>query len=357
MKRLIKLLLLITILSGLIYISYKLINKNIENKEKNIIFEKDITQDIIPEKKINEITISAIGDCTIGQDDRFAYHKSFNETFDKNNKDYGYFFEKTKNIFENDDLTLANLETTFTTYNEKQPKGYNFKANPEFINVFLKGGVDAVDVANNHTFDYKEQGFNDTIDTLNKNKLPYYGYDHYEILTIKDIRIGLAGLTYIDNDKEKDVKENIDKAIKYFKDNNTDLIIISFHWGIEYEIRQNNTQENIGKYAIDNGADLILGHSPHILQGIEKYKDKYIVYSLGNFVFGGNQNPKDKDTMIFQQTFRFENNSIKESSIKIIPSSVSGKTDVNNYQPIILEGTEKERVLKKILDMSINIDY
>ena len=360
MRRIFNLIVIIFVLLCLFFIGRFLIVKfnlfQSKNTESSYV-QTPIIEEVLPKKEIKEITISAIGDCTIGQDDRFAYHKSFQEIFDMNNKDYSYFFAKTKHIFENDDLTLANLETTLTNAKIKQVKGYNFKADPSFVQVFTTGGIDAVDIANNHTFDYKEEGFNETIKTLNENKLPYYGYDHYEILNIKDIKIGLAGLTYIDDDTEQQVKKNIDNAIKYFKENNTNLIIISFHWGIEYEELQNEEQKAIGRYAVDNGADLIIGHSPHILQGIEKYKNKYIVYSLANFVFGGNQNPRDKDTMIFQQTFKFEGNNNIENSIKIIPASMSGVDNVNNYQPVILDGKEKERVLKKILDLSENIDY
>ena len=114
-------------------------------------------------------------------------------------------------------------------------------------------------------------------------------------------------------------------------------------------------QENIARYAIDNGADLVLGHHPHVLQGIENYKGKYIVYSLGNFVFGGNKNPSDKDTMIFRETFTFQEGKLMDTKYEIIPCSLSSRTDLNDYQPTLLEGEEKTRVLKKVFENSTNI--
>jgi len=97
----------------------------------------------------------------------------------------------------------------------------------------------------------------------------------------------------------------------------------------------------------------VVGHHPHVLQGIEKYNGKYIVYSLANFCFGGNSNPSDKDTMIFQQTFTIQNQEVeKDDNIQIIPCSVSSESGYNNYQPTPAEGEEKDRIQEKIDQLS-----
>ena len=97
----------------------------------------------------------------------------------------------------------------------------------------------------------------------------------------------------------------------------------------------------------------MLGHHPHVLQGIEVYNGKNIVYSLGNFCFGGNSNPADKDTMIFQQTFTVENGELAADNVtNIIPCSVSSESGYNNYQPTPLEGDEAERVRGRIEEYS-----
>ena len=111
-------------------------------------------------------------------------------------------------------------------------------------------------------------------------------------------------------------------------------------------------------YMIDNGVDLVLGSHPHVLQGIEKYRGRYILYSMGNFCFGGNTDPADKDSMIFQQTFTFVNGELQQDdNIKIIPASVSGVSWCNNYQPVVLEGAEKQRVMEKIMRYSSGFEY
>ncbi|MFR5582577.1 MAG: CapA family protein [[Clostridium] scindens] len=137
------------------------------------------------------------------------------------------------------------------------------------------------------------------------------------------------------------------------KEAGAQLIIVNFHWGIEREYLPNDTQKKLAHLAIDEGADLVIGHHPHVLQGVEKYKDKYIAYSLGNFCFGGNSNPEDKDTMIFQQTFTFKKGVVqKNDDIQMIPCSLSSATGYNDYCPTPLEGDSKQRVLDKIEEYS-----
>jgi len=303
-----------------------------------------------------DILISAVGDCTIGTDSNFGYQNSFIDVLNKNNNDYSYFFSKTIDIFKNDDLSIANMEGTFTTSNNKVEKVFNFKGEKEYAKVFTSGSIEAVNLANNHTYDFGEQGYKDTLDALEKENIKYFGYDNYYIYEVKDIKIGLAGITYFDNDTEEKTKNKTDKAINYFKEKKVDLIFISYHWGIEKTETQNTEQELMGRYAIDKGADLVIGHGPHWIQGIEEYKGKYIIYSLANFVFGGNKNPTVKDTFIFQEKFHYENNKLKETSITLYPAKVSGLNNTNDYRPVLLDGEEKERVLNKIL-VNSNINY
>lgn len=341
--------LLIILISSIAFKMYQ--SKNIDKKEKEI---HNIPIETLPDNKIQTVKITAAGDCTIGWDTKFAYEGRFDQVFKKNNSNYGYFFANVKDLFEKDDLTIVNLEGTFTNYTVKREKMWNFSAPPDYVNILLQGNIDIVSFANNHTHDYGEQGYIDTIKTLDDASLPYYGYDKFLIKEVNEIKIGFFGLLDIYGQKF----EEVNKAIKYLKDNNCDLIIASMHWGIEKDYKQSKEQEKMGHYLIDNGVDLVIGHHPHVIQGIEKYKGKYIIYSLANFSFGGNQNPKDKDTLIYQQTFTFYNNKLEEDdNIKIIPASVSSVKSPNNYQPTILEGEEKDRVLNKILTYSSGFNY
>ena len=319
--------------------------ESIYNKKLDLLEETPITKDIV---------ISVVGDCTLGTDPNFGYERTFTDIFDQTGGDYSYFFSGVYDILSKDDLTIANLETTFTDATIKADKKFNFKGPASYAKILKEGSVEAVNIANNHIYDYLEKGYTDTKETLSKEEILYFGYNDYCIYEINGIRVGLAGF---EGWNEQKTKDNTKKAIDYFKDQKTNIIIITYHWGTEYEYKQNTTQENIAKYAIDNGADMIIGHHPHILQGIECYKGKYIFYSLGNFVFGGNKNPKDKDTLIAQLTFHLENNKMTETNLNLIPCSLSSETERNDYKPIVLEGNEKERVLKKIIHSSTNFDY
>lgn len=298
--------------------------------------------------------ITAVGDCTIGWDTKFGRGNRFDTVFEKNNKDYSYFFRLVKNIFEDDDITYANFEGTLTNETVKHEKKFNFKATPDFVKVLKEANIEVVGLANNHSYDYGDTGTNETIETLKNNDVDYFGRDIYLIKEINGIKVGFFGLIDIVGRKYND----IDKAISYLKGQNCDLIIAAIHWGDEGSYAQNSAQIKEGHYMIDNGVDLVIGTHPHVIQGIEKYKDKYIVYSLANFVFGGNPNPKDKDTFIYQQTFTFVNGKlINNDNINVIPTSISSIKKNNNYQPMVVTDERKERILDKIRKHSINVNF
>ena len=327
------------------------VKDNIEDKEVKI--ENAVTnmpsknEDLSPVEEIKTITISAAGDCTLGTDESFGYSGSFMEEFEKQNRNYGYFFENAREIFANDDLTIVNLETTLTNATKKAEKKFRFKGLPEFTEIIKMGNIEAVNIANNHTMDYLEQGYNDTIENLKKADIGFFGNNHKYVTTIKDIKIGLLGYNGWSN--SENVKKQIKNDIESLKADGCQLVIVSFHWGIERKNYPNSVQKDLGRFTIDSGADLVLGHHPHVIQGIENYKGKYIVYSLANFCFGGNRNPSDKDTFIFQQTFEFKNGEKTDSDkINIIPCSVSSVKHRNNYQPTPVEGDEAKRILQRI---------
>ncbi|MDD2212070.1 MAG: CapA family protein [Clostridia bacterium] len=315
------------------------------------------------DEKVTTLVISAIGDCVIGADTRFKYQGSFFDEFKKQNERYGYFFSGVKNILENDDLTIANLENALTDYNQKpdkshQDRAFFFKGPPRFANILKEGSIEAVNLANNHSFDYLEKGFSDTKASLMKTGINYFGYEDKAIIAIKGREIGLLGYnTYGPLEKGLDLsvlKQQIQNDLSEIKES-ADLIIVSFHWGEEYSdvIPE---QKLLGRYAIDRGADLVLGHHPHVIQEIENYNGKYIVYSLGNFVYGGNRNPPDQDTFIFQQAFEFKGDQITKSEIKLIPCLISSVQHRNDYQPTIAKGEDAERIYNraKIIHNRIN---
>ncbi|MFC4025267.1 CapA family protein [Oceanobacillus longus] len=300
----------------------------------------------------NTVTISAAGDVTIGSDDSFGYDGTFHHEADVSGLDH--FGKNVAPIFEADDLTIVNLETTLTTSLNKAEKTFRFAGKPSYTEILSLSSVEAVNLANNHTFDYLEKGYEDTVTNLNTYQIDSFGYDKYFLKKINDITIGALGYNGWNDTSE--VRQQMEKDIASLKEQGAQIVIANFHWGDERHYHPNATQQSLGRFAIDAGADLVLGHHPHVVQGIEEYKSKYIVYSLGNFMFGGNRNPDDKDTFIFQQTFHFGFDELTDQKdIKIIPTSISSVTNRNNYQPTPLEGKEAERVLNKIVTLSEEI--
>ena len=295
------------------------------------------------------ISISAVGDCTLGVDVNYGGSTSFESEMKNLNYNYSHFLKNVKPFFENDDLTIVNFEGTLSKRGARRDKEYAFRGNPEYVKVLTSASVEAVNLANNHTYDYGESAFFDTKTTMTENGIIWFEGQNYAVAEIKGIKVGLVGsnaLTYAG-------KTQFPKIIAKAKEEGAELIIASFHWGEEGATVPNDAQIKMAHTAIDNGADLVIGHHPHVLQGIEKYNGKYILYSLGNFCFGGHKNPSDKDTMIFNQVFQFKDGELTDYDYaKVIPCSISSVSERNNYQPIPLIGDEFERLRNKIIERS-----
>ena len=302
---------------------------------------------VTPEPAMDPVslTISVVGDCTLGTDEYFDYDTSLNAYYENYGADY--FMANVKSIFSKDDLTIANFEGTLTESTEREDKQFAFKAPASYANILTAGSVEAVNTANNHSHDYGEESFNDTLKALDTANILHFGYDETAVTEVKGVKVGLVGIYELNDHlgREEQLKQNIAKV----KQDGAQLIVVIFHWGNEKEEVPDENQKTLGHLAIDEGADLVCGHHPHVLQGIEEYKGKNIVYSLGNFCFGGNAYPSDMDTIIFQQTFTIDQNGVKDDNVtNIIPCSISSDSDYNNYQPTPAEGEEATRIMQKI---------
>ncbi|MEH7438973.1 CapA family protein [Neobacillus drentensis] len=299
------------------------------------------------------IKISAAGDFTLGTDESFTYSDSFVKTASANG--LPYFVKGLNDIFKNDDLTTVNLETTLTNATQKAQKTFRFKGDPSYAQILELGGIEAVNLANNHIHDYLDKGYTDTINTLKNQKIGYFGYDHQFITTVKGVKIGAIG--YEGWNDTPDVRNRTAQDIKNLRNQGVQIILVHYHWGNEGHYVPEGSQKSLAHFTIDSGADLVLGHHPHVVQGIEEYKGKFIVYSLGNFMFGGNRNPRDKDTFVFQQTFHLKNGVLTDQKeINVVPFSISSVSSRNNYQPTLLTGAEHDRVKNKIIDASNKIN-
>ena len=325
-------------------------NASAKSQDETSASDADLTP--TPTMAPVSLTVSVVGDCTLGTDENFDYDTSLNAYYENYGADY--FFSNVKSIFFADDLTIANFEGTLTDSEDREDKEYAFKAPAEYAGILTSGSVEAVNTANNHSHDYGNQGYEDTISALDSAGILNFGYDKTLVTEVKGIKVGLVGIYELKDHLER--KEQLKQNIAKVKAEGAQITIVIFHWGNEKEEVPDSNQTTLAHLAIDEGADLVCGHHPHVLQGIEEYKGKNIVYSLGNFCFGGNQYPSDMDTMIFQQTFTVDQNGVKADNVtNIIPCSVSSDSDYNNYQPTPAEGDEAARILNKIQERTAMI--
>lgn len=305
-----------------------------------------------PEVQETTITISAAGDCTLGTDEGFNYKRSFKGKYDAV-QDPAYFFQNVQPVFAQDDLTIVNMEGTLTEETTREPKQFAFKGDAEYAKILTAGAVEAANLANNHSFDYGKKSYEDTITALEAEGISSFGYERTAVMDIKGVKVGLAGVYELA--EHIDCKQDLLDNIASLKEQGAQIIIVSFHWGQEKENVPSDVQVELAHAAVDNGADLVLGHHPHVLQGIEEYKGKNIVYSLGNFCFGGNSAPSDMDTMIFQQTFTVKDGKLQEDNVtNILPCKISSAYEegYNNYQPILAEWEQKEKIFERLSEYS-----
>lgn len=301
-----------------------------------------------------EIVISLVGDCTIGYDVSFGIDGSLPGILLEQGNDYSYLFKNVAPFFRTDNITVANLETTFTTATTRVPKAFNFKGAPEYAQALVSGSIEAVNLANNHIYDYAEVGFRDTVSSLERCGVNYFGENYIFVTTLKDIRMAFLGYIgfYADDRLLGTIKSDIEK-LKQEKC----FVVTQFHWGDEGSYYPEETQQYLAHFAIDCGADLVVGHHPHVIQGLETYKGRLIAYSLGNFCFGGNFNPYDKDTFILQTKLRFTENRLVGYDARVLPCRISSRSDWNDYCPTPLNGSEKTDLLVKLNHLSPHVEF
>ncbi|MDY2770880.1 MAG: CapA family protein [Eubacteriales bacterium] len=293
------------------------------------------------------LVITAVGDCTLGGDAQKggSNEKFFQKFVDKYG--YEYFLKNVKSIFENDDITIVNLEGPLTSEKKHRSGRFIFRGAPDHVNILTCASVEVCNVANNHALDFLEAGFQETLKTLDEAGIGASGYDVEYYMDIKGITVGFVGYSYREN-KADQMIAGAKKARK-----KCDLLIVSVHGGEENNYKMTSFMRTTTKKLVDVGADLVLCHHPHVYGPILTYNGKYIVGSLGNFCFGGNYIPKDKDTQIFQQTFLiYPDGTIEDGGINLIPCSVSSEKAHNNFQPTPLEGKEAEKLFNKFMKLS-----
>ena len=288
------------------------------------------------------IDLSIVGDCLLATHKGQTYSGSFSSY--AASQPSSYFFEKVLDIFSADDFTLVNLENVLTDrpLAEREKDGdvaYWFKAPAANARILSDNSVEAVSLANNHTGDYGAAGKKDTAAAVEAAGLAYGTNDKTIYLEKNGFVIAVICHGLWSEGQASQVVGRIKEASE-----NSDYQIVFYHGGKEGVHTPEAWKVRASRRLVDAGADLVIGNHPHVLQPMEVYKGVNIVYSLGNFCFGGNRKPENR-TVIYQVSLTVEDGVLSEEHASLIPCYVfTGKT--NNWQPApITDETIKQKVL------------
>ena len=295
-------------------------------------------------------TVTVAGDTTLGSTDEL---RKRDDCFERvaEEKGYGWFFSGLTELFGTDDLTLINFEGTLTEQTQKKEKKYNFKGPAEYTDILTLGSVEAVTIANNHTLDYGEAGRDETIANLEQAGLTVSGGGVLGVFEKDGVKVGMTGYCFPYANGKKDIT----KDVKALREMGCQIVIASFHWGSEYRDDFTAEQRSIGRAAIKAGADIVVGHHPHIVQGIERYQDTYILYSVGNLVFGGNVDPDDRDAYAARLTFTVYEDRCDPPELTIVPLRLTALDECTDYRPVLAGEEDAQRIVNRILKRSSNM--
>ena len=257
-----------------------------------------------------------------------------------------YPFRRLRKILENDDMTICNLECVLqnSADGEDKEKTYRFRGISDYAAILTEGSVEAVNIANNHTIDYGASGYQSTIDSIN-GKVLYFGNSINRTVEIKGHIIGFGGCretTYLSD------PGIIQRDIDELKASGAEYIIYQCHWGKEYSENHTTLQEAMARACVRAGAHLIIGHHPHVVQGIQIIDGVPVFYSLGNLMFGGTIDLTTNDAVLLRLVIAFGKDGY-DASFSLIPIQTSGaEKGKNDYCPYPASDKDAARILKKI---------
>ena len=293
------------------------------------------------------VTMTFLGDCTLGGEEKKAGQAlSFASRIAENGMDFP--FRGLKALTGTDDLTVANLEVVLSDRKlKKEKKEFNFIGPTANTQILTEGSIESVTVANNHTHDYGDEGYTDTKAALDEAGVGWFGTDAPGIWRSDGgLMIGFLGVNYsLTGNRAKRFAAQAEKL----RDLGCAVIITVMHAGTEYSYRPpDNYQKQIVERAVKAGSCLVIGHHPHVLQGLEIRDGVPVVYSLGNCSFGGTTFAKDSDALAVRAELRFETGELQEIVLTFYPISITSDRRHNNYSPCLLTGKDAERVLRKM---------
>ena len=301
------------------------------------------------------ITLTFAGDCTLGTEESTRKNPdSFDRFVEKNG--YGYFFANFRDIFSRDDCTVVNCECVLSDSSDGEvtSKSFRFRGPEDYVNILKEGSVEAVSLANNHTHDYSEQGLANTKRVLEEAGIGWAWDEYFWILEKDGIRIAFASVDYGIYQRSRYIIR--DKLLRMREDGEINAVVVLVHEGTEYFPKHMAKQELYGEfYVTECGADLVIMHHPHVLQGVRILQGRSIFYSLGNFVFGGHNRVSRGEgtnslyTLAVQARLYFsDDGTYTGQQIVLYPAYDSGTDPDNNYQPVRVTAEEAVPVMEAV---------
>lgn len=345
-------------------------SSNLPEEDQNIVSdqinntENTNSKSNTPIKKSATINMAFTGDI-------MCHNTIYKDAFDSSNNsyDFSYIFDDVKYNIQTADIAVGNLETTFAGSSKGYSSYPTFNTPENLAYTLKKIGFDVLSTANNHCYDSGYSGIESTINYLDDADISHTGtYKSKEeqnqilIKNVKGIKIAFLSFTYgtngikVPNDKSYSVnlidKNLILNQLSLAKDQDPDMICVSMHWGIEYQTSPNSEQKDLADFLFKNGADLIIGNHPHVLQSMEKrdiilddgsHKDGFVVYSLGNFLADQNKNYTRDSAILNLNITKVSDDKIKINSATYTPT-------------YIYKDTSKSSNKFKILNLKNSID-
>ena len=317
-----------------------------------------------------QITLTFTGETSMGIDNNLETGGDlFTTRYDESGPDY--FFQNVKSIFEGDDLTTTSLYGSVTLTENPDDRwnwGLAFRLNPYYLDVFPASGIETINVGNSHWYDFKQEGYVDTLANLDNAGLGRFGND---IVCIKEvmghappggsmsqvqkdlIKVGYVGVW---EDADVDFQTTASNDIAALKAEGCDIIIVEITWDSKDKDVPNDKSILAAHTFIDEGADLILGVYPGVVQGMELYHDKYIVYSVGSFMSSDPEHVRE-DGFLFQQTFTLIGGKVQpKADYQIIPIMTTAGAAGNDLCPVLAQGDDASRILRRIQSCSDVLD-
>ena len=294
------------------------------------------------------VTMSFTGDVTLGGENKVQKRAdSFTGFYNENGPDY--FFANVLPVFQSDDLTVINLEGTLTdsSAQENTGKTYRFRAPTSYVDILTRSSIEYCSLANNHRMDFGDQGYSSTTATLDAAGVAWACMQNVYIYEKESVKIAFFSLHGIHMNTLSDWVKSEIKRLK--EEEGVSMVIFSLHCGTEYDPHHTAGQKKMAHHLIDYGADLIIMHHPHVVEGVEVYNNRYIFYSLGNFCFGGNCEVRALETILVQGTFTFSNDGqYLGQQMSIYPCNISGTYPNSNFQPLIVTGAAASEVIQLV---------